>query len=273
MAQDNQKFADLGWPRSVWAIGAVHGDVERLRALHGFLAPRFNVGDRLVYLGNLIGYGPAPRAAIDEVIGFRRALLGQPGMLVSDIVYLRGHQEEMWHKLLQLQFAPNPQEVLEWMLPRGLEATLAGYHGNPREGLAAAREGAVQLTRWTGALREAMRTAEGHGALFNALRRAAYTTPKSSRDSGMLLVAAGIDTGRALAAQGDAFWWNQPGFDDVSTPYEGYGRLVRGLAPEAALGVRETPFTLTLDGGCGRGGTLVAAQLGPSGQIEDLVEI
>ena len=57
---DNKKFADLGWPKTVWAIGAVHGEVDRLAALHDFILPRFQLGDRLVYLGNTIGRGPAP---------------------------------------------------------------------------------------------------------------------------------------------------------------------------------------------------------------------
>ena len=34
------------------------------------------------------------------------------GTFLGDIVFLRGSQEEMWQKLLELQFAPNPREVL-----------------------------------------------------------------------------------------------------------------------------------------------------------------
>ena len=61
----------------------------------------------------------------------------------------------MWQKMLQLQFAPNPQDVLRWMLAQGVEGTLRAYGGRPEEGMAAAREGAVRLTRWTNGLREA----------------------------------------------------------------------------------------------------------------------
>ena len=31
---ENQKFADIGHPKRIWAVGAIHGDVERLAALH-----------------------------------------------------------------------------------------------------------------------------------------------------------------------------------------------------------------------------------------------
>ena len=41
-------------------------------------------------------------------------------MFPIDIVYLRGQQEEMWHRMLQIQFAPNPKEVLPWMLQQGV---------------------------------------------------------------------------------------------------------------------------------------------------------
>lgn len=42
-------------------------------------------------------------------------------VLADDLVYLRGGQEEIWQKMLQLPFAPNPMQVLEWMLGQGGE--------------------------------------------------------------------------------------------------------------------------------------------------------
>lgn len=273
MPTDNKKFADLGWPKTVWAIGAVHGEVDRLAALHDFILPRFQLGDRLVYLGNMIGRGSATLETVDEILAFRRRLLSQPGMLVSDIVYLRGAQEEMWQKLLQLQFAPNPQEVLGWMLRQGVEHTLRAYEGKPAEGLAAAREGAVQLTRWTNRLREAIRRAPGHSALFTILKRAAYTKP-NARDPGpaMLLVSAGIDIERPLATQGDSFWWGATEFATIDRVYENFSCLVRGLS-DGSRNVGTTEHTISLDGGAGRGGCIAAAQLTPAGGVVDLFEI
>ena len=112
---DNQKFADIRHPKRIWAVGAIHADVERLSALHTDIGRRFMPGDRLVYSGNMIGRGNAVRETMDELLSFRRALIAMPGMLVDDVVYLRGAQEEMWQKLLQLQFAPDPSVVLRWM--------------------------------------------------------------------------------------------------------------------------------------------------------------
>src|SRR5262249_9603135 len=79
---------------------------------------------------------------------FRRWLLARPRTFAYDIAYLRGGQEEMWQKLLQIQFAPNPREVLGWMLTQGVGATLAAYGGDVRLAGGAARAGPMALTRW-----------------------------------------------------------------------------------------------------------------------------
>jgi len=103
-----QKFCLLREPRRVWAVAAIHGEANRLGRLHDLIARRFADGDRLVYLGNYLGRGGGIVAAIDEMLDFRRRVLGRRGAFACDVVFLRGAQEEMWQKLLQIQFAPNP---------------------------------------------------------------------------------------------------------------------------------------------------------------------
>src|SRR5262249_45982039 len=150
-------------------------EASRLTALHRALWPRLEDGDRLVYLGNYLGRGPAVHETVDELLAFRCGVLARPGGSACDVAFLRGAQEEMWQKLLQLQFAPNPREVLQWMLDQGVGPTLAAYGGEASRGLAACREGPVAITRWTSGLRAAVNAAPGHGQFFAALRRAAFT--------------------------------------------------------------------------------------------------
>src|SRR5688500_20295121 len=50
-----EKFAVLSAARRIWAISPVHGDMARLRALHGYVAERLQAGDRLVYFGGKMG--------------------------------------------------------------------------------------------------------------------------------------------------------------------------------------------------------------------------
>jgi len=270
---DSHKFADLGRPRRIWAVASVHAQLDRLNVLHEVLWGRFQAGDRLVYLGNMIGWGEPVAETLNALLAFRRALLSIPGMCPDDIVFLRGSQEVMWQKLLQLQLAPNPMEVLDWMMRQGVAPTLAAYGGSVEQGMAAARGGAVSLARWTAALRASMHAHPGHEPLFNAMRRAAYTgTPDAPESGGVLFVNAGIDPARPFGHQGDSFWWGSGGFARIDQPYGGFQRVVRGCDP-ARQGVQVTDFTATLDAGCGFGGPLVCGLFSPGGEVLELFQI
>lgn len=266
MRENNGKFIDLGRPRRIWAVGAAHADVDRLERVHAHIAPRFRIGDRLVYLGDLIGWGSRVLETIDAVLAFRRAVLAVPAALVDDVVVLRGPREELWTKTLQLHFAPNPIEVLDWAVPRGLESVILAYGGEIERGYAAARGGPVHTGRWTQTLRAAMAAHPGHEMFFNTLRRAALVR---TRGGGALFVAAGLDPTQPLDRQGDAFWWNAGGFARLSQPYEGFSRVVRGYDP-ARGGPASTEHTVTLDGDRGDAGGMACALLTPDGEVEDL---
>jgi hypothetical protein len=261
----NDKFAQLRDARRVWAIGAIHGEARRLARVHDLIGERFFRGDRLVYLGNYLGYGEDVAATLNELLDFRRRVLGRPHGFACDVVYLRGAQEEIWQKLLQLQFAPNPGEVLAWMVRVGVDATVRAYGGDMRQGFAATRDGPRTITRWTSGLRAAMNAAEGHSTLFAALRHAAFT------DAGLLFVHAGIDPRRALIAQGDAFWWSKDDILALGAPFENFGRIVRGFDRDRR-GVVESQFAVSVDGGSGRGGQLQAVCIAADGQIVDVCQ-
>ena len=263
---DSAVYALLRRCRRVWAVAAVHGEAQRLAALHRALAPRLADGDRLVYLGNLLGRGGAIVEAVDEALRFRAFFLSQSLAFVGDVAFLRGAQEEMWQKLLELQFAPNPREVLAFMLDQGVGATIEAYGGSRRQGEAACREGPLAITRWTSALRQSLNRTPGHSAFMASLRRAAYTD-----DGALLFVHAGLDATKPLDLQGDAFWWGGGPFLELTRPYGSYRRIVRGFDRRHG-GLAEGPHAVSLDAGCGFGGTLMAACLGSDGTILDRLE-
>ena len=263
---DGAKIAKLVARRRTWAVAAIHGEASRLGALHRELAPRIALGENLVYLGNFLGRGNAVLETIEEMLLFRRALLARPGAHNRHIVFLRGSQEEMWQKLLQIQLAPDPRHVLEWMFGQGVAATLAVYGSTAETALAAAETGTVALAEWTGELRDAMRAADGHNALMSTLRHAAFTA-----DGTLLFVPAGIDVTRPLSQQGDSFWWGGTDFQSIDAPYGGFRRVVRGYAHEHH-GVDIGEAAATLDGGCGFGGPLVAACFDAAGEVVDMIE-
>jgi serine/threonine protein phosphatase 1 len=263
---DSDIFGRLRRSRRIWAVAAIHGERARLETLHNRLATRIEKGDRLVYLGGYLGHGPDIAGTLDELLAFRRLFLSQRHAFAGDIAFLRGSQEEMWQKLLQLQFAPNPREVLQWMLDRGVAATLASYGVDARQGLAAARDGALAITRWTAGLRTALDARPGHRQLLTQLKRAALVDEGS-----LLFVHAGIDPGKPLDLQGDVLWWGGGGFLELDAPYAGFHRVVRGHDRRHG-GLVESPFAASIDGGSGFGGPLLAACFALDGTVLEALE-
>ena len=267
---ENQKlekrFGVITGAKRVWAVASVHGEAARLKALHEKLLRHWKTGDRVVYLGNLLGRGGDVRGAVDELLAFRREVMAREPAEEPHVLLLRGSQEEMWQKLLQLQFATDPRSVLAWMVDQGVGATLKAYGSSPEDALAEGRRGAMELTRWTGGLRAAMQQTPGHYELLGALRRAAYTD-----DNQLLFVNCGLDPSRPLEAQTDSFWWDSNRFGRISEQYGPFKRIVRGF-DLMHPGLVETTYTVTVDGGCGFGGPLLAACLSLTGDVQEVVE-
>jgi len=178
----SERFTVLRATDRVWAIGAIHGDSNKLMALHDTIAEDIRFGDRVVYLGNYWGYGTDGPGVLEELLRFRNWFLSfDPFRHVDDLVYLRGAQEEMWWKLMQLQFAPNPAEVLTWMLQRGMGSMMQALGFNPEEGALQAKEGTLALTYWTNRLRQAARPIRMMGRCCLSMRGWISTSPWPDR--------------------------------------------------------------------------------------------
>lgn len=262
-------YAELGIPATVWAISAIHGDLDKLINLHNKIVPHFRTGDKLLYLGNYTGYGENGAACIDEILSFRRFILSHRGVLPSDFTYVRGTQEEMMHKLLQLPFAPNPLDCYLWMLGNGLSSTLYSYGISPHDGIEACQGGTIYLTRWIAKLREAIRARPGHEIFSTTLVRAAYTD--IAGDYPILFVHAGLETSKSLADQGDRLWWGSRDFEAMETAYRPFQKVVRGYDP-AHKGLYLNCITATIDGGCGFGGALVCTGFTALGEVSQILE-
>lgn len=218
----------------IWALGALLGDDSVLPVLGRALFERWRGGDKLVVLGNLIGPRGNPARTIDWLLALRRRLLAAPGARACDVTFLRGAQEEMWHKTLRLQFAMTPLQVLDWMLERGLAPTVEAYGVTIAEGRGACRNGPSAIARWTAGLRSQHAARPGHAELMNGLARAAR-----SADGGLFLSAAGVDPTRSIEDQADAFWWNATSdralaaalAGNAASEWRGVVCLVRGSGP------------------------------------------
>lgn len=263
-------YIALGAPQGrIWTVPAIHGDLRALLKLHDAIFAKFTPGDRIIYLGNYTGYGEYAAACIEEILTFRRLMMARHGVLATDITYLRGRQEEIWQKLLQLQFAPDPTNVLLWMLGNGLNATLLSYGVSPHDGIEACRYGIMDITRWTSKIRAAIRQHPGHEIFANQLKRAAYTCEDHAHP--MAFVHAGLHADYALKDQGDYLWWGDEEFDRLHAAYAPFQTVVRGFDP-AHRGLALQDIKATVDNGCGFGGSLVSVAFEVDGSIFDIVE-
>lgn len=266
----NEKFAELGAPRRIWAVAAVNGDIDRLQTLHDHIAARFSVRDRLVYLGNYLGVESRHNPAVmEEILLFRSALLCKTGVEPSDIVFLRGPAEESWQRLLRLQFAPLPHQALEKLLASGVESYLRLYGVSVTDTRAVARAGSLAITRLTNHLRSLQRASAGHEKLMFTMRRAAYAA-QDTEQKRALFVPASFDPARSLDDQGEALWWTAAPFRVTGKAQASYNRIVRGF-DSVNGGADLDELAVTLDGGCGRGGPLVCGCFSPAGTLIELI--
>lgn len=268
MSSFKSKFTNLGQPSRIWVMSAIYGDLERLIKLHGALFERVRPGDKVVYTGNyLAGPNAQPVETIDEILYFRRTLLAEPGMEADDFVYLRGAQEDMLNKVMQMQLTLGPKPMMDHIAQRHpeMDVPLRAYGSSLVEATRVARENVLSITRWTADLRMKMRAKRGHEKFFSILRRAAFTENPGDESQNILLVNAGIDPRVPLLNQGDNFWLASKLFTQMTQPYRPFKSVVRGFDPEHQ-GVRITPIAVSLSDD-----KPLCAEMSPQGEVFNIL--
>jgi len=242
--------------RRIWVVGAIYGDRDRLAILHKNILESFKQGDVVIYLGNFMGYGPNVGGVLDELFAFRKILFDKMGANPEDVIMLRGQQEEMWKKLLTLQFARKPENIFAWMMNHGVAASIATYGATVEDGEVAMRRGSVGISRWTAELRTLQNDSFGHTDILNSLKHAAITS-----DGRLLFVSWTIDPSLPLAAQGDTLWWGSSVPLQEKKPYGKFSLVIRGESNPNNYGVHSHPYFLHINSAGGRGGPLFCVLL------------
>ncbi|MDG1707401.1 MAG: hypothetical protein P8H03_01495, partial [Emcibacteraceae bacterium] len=221
---DNNRYGILSNATRVWAVGSIHGELSQAKSVHKKLVSKFRRGDKLVYMGNYFGNSDQNKDTFDEILNTRRKIMSLPELFMpEDFVYLRGAREEMFFKLLQLQYAPNPVEVMDWLLGHGISYSLEAYQENEKTARSIARQGTVALTKWTNGIRRKIQMCPGHVELTSCLKRACMT-----EDGHLLFVHASIDPSRPLTMQKDQFWWDSGKFDQLENKFSDFLKVIRG---------------------------------------------
>ena len=216
-------FIEISKSKKIWAIGSIHSRNTAFESVKKYLLEKFEKNDSLVFLGNIIGLGTESKKTLSSVLDLRNNLMSKFCLDHEKIIFLRGAQEEMFLKLLQLQTAPNPHDIVKWMFDHGVDATIKSYGFNIEELLQVSMQGTMPISKWTSRLNSALLTQPGHNQYFSNLKHAAYTNTKK-----ILFLNRGVDISRPLSAQNDCFWWGYQNFSNLEKPYYTYDRIVRG---------------------------------------------
>ena len=216
-------FAELKFSKKIWAIGSIHSHIDSFESIKEHILKYFSNGDRLVFLGNIIGLGENSKDTISSVINMRNNLLSKFSLKPEDIVFLRGAQEEMFLKLLQLQTAPNPLDIVQWMFEHGVDQTAKSYGFDKDKIIEISTQGTLSISRWTAKFNKIIARFPGHNEYFLNLHHAAFSDTKK-----ILFVNRGVDISRPLSAQNDCFWWGYQNFSTINKPYNTFVRIVRG---------------------------------------------
>ncbi len=220
-------FIELKKSNKIWAIGSIHSNLKSFISIKKYILENFEINDKLIFLGNIIGLGENSKETLNSVIDLRFNLMSKFKLKPESIVFLRGAQEEMFSKLLQLQLAPNPSEIIEWMFEHGVNTTLNSYGFSEDEVKNIASSGTMNISKWTTNLNKVLQKNHGHTEYFLNLKHAAY-----SQSEKILFVNRGVDITRPLSAQNDCFWWGFQNFSTIQQPYKTFSRIVRGYESE-----------------------------------------
>ena len=220
-------FIELKKSSKIWAIGSIHSNLKSFNSIKKFILNNFEENNKLIFLGNIIGLGNYSKETLSSVIDLRFNLMSKFKLKPDSIVFLRGAQEEMFSKLLQLQLAPNPTEIVEWMFDHGVNNTTKSYGFSDDEVKKIASSGTINISKWTSNLNKALQKNPGHPQYFLSLKHAAYSHTKK-----ILFVNRGVDITRPLSAQNDCFWWGYQNFSKIHQPYKTFSRIVRGYESE-----------------------------------------
>ena len=224
--QTHSKFAELKFCNNIWAIGSIHSHLDSFESIKKHILKNFLKNDRIVFLGNIIGLGNSAKETLSSVIDMRNQLMSKFLLKPEDVIFLRGAQEEMFLKLLQLQTAPNPYEILQWMFEQGVNKTVLSYDLNVEEVQEISTQGTLAISKWTANLNKIISSKKGHKEYFSHLQHAAFADTKK-----ILFVNRGVDITRPLSAQNDCFWWGYHNFSKLDKPYNTFEKIVRGYDP------------------------------------------
>ena len=64
----NNKFQEFKNTDRIWAVGSLHSSLESFQSIKKYILSNFKNGDKLIFLGNLIGYNDHSKEILTDVL-------------------------------------------------------------------------------------------------------------------------------------------------------------------------------------------------------------
>ena len=81
-------FVELVNPNRIWAVGSIHSNLQAFNSIKNYLIENFTHGDKLVFLGNIIGLGPNTKESLSSFIDLRFYLMSKFTLQPDEIIFL-----------------------------------------------------------------------------------------------------------------------------------------------------------------------------------------
>ena len=83
----NYKFQEFKKTNRIWAVGSLHSSIQSFQSIKKYILLNFKESDKLIFLGNIIGFRDQSKEIISEVLSLRFALMAKFNLHNEDIVF------------------------------------------------------------------------------------------------------------------------------------------------------------------------------------------
>ena len=75
--EKESNFVELPPATRIWAVGSIHSNLDSFNSIKEFIIKNFKKGDKLIFLGNVIGLGDNSKEVISSINDLRLNLMSK----------------------------------------------------------------------------------------------------------------------------------------------------------------------------------------------------
>ena len=74
---NKNKFHEFKNANKIWAVGSLHSNVQSFKSIRAYVFSNFKKDDKLIFLGNIIGFNNKSKEIINDVLSLRFDLMAK----------------------------------------------------------------------------------------------------------------------------------------------------------------------------------------------------